>query len=158
MRDYLEIIKRNVLSPVVLAVFVLAGALLYVREYRDAWFMSVVISINTVIGVVQEIRAKRVLKKLELMNAPIARVERKGKIVEISYDKLRLGDILYIRAGDELPADGDVVRSHGLELDESMLTGESAAVEKSAHDRVYAATVVTAGDGIVTALARSVRY
>ena len=150
MRDYLEIIKRNVLSPVVLAVFVLAGALLYVREYRDAWFMSVVISINTVIGVVQEIRAKRVLKKLELMNAPIARVERKGKIVEISYDKLRLGDILYIRAGDELPADGDVVRSHGLELDESMLTGESAAVEKSAHDRVYAATVVTAGDGIVT--------
>lgn len=60
MRDYLEIIKRNVLSPVVLAVFVLTGALLYVREYRDAWFMSVVISINTVIGVVQEIRAKRV--------------------------------------------------------------------------------------------------
>ena len=150
MRDYLEIIKRNVLSPVVLAVFVLAGALLYVREYRDAWFMSVVISINTVIGVVQEIRAKRVLKKLELMNAPIARVERKGKIVEISYDKLRLGDMLHIRAGDELPADGDVVRSHGLELDESMLTGESAAVEKSAHDRVYAATVVTAGDGVVT--------
>ena len=72
MRDYAEIIKRNVLSPVVLAVFVLAGALLYVREYRDAWFMSVVISINTVIGVVQEIRAKRVLKKLELMNAPVA--------------------------------------------------------------------------------------
>ena len=148
MRDYLEIIRRNVFSPVVLAIFLLAGALLYVREYRDAWFMSVVIFVNTVIGIVQEIRAKRVLKKLELMNAPVARVERGGEIVEVPYDKLRLGDVLHIRAGDELPADGDVVESRVLELDESMLTGESAAVEKSAGDKVYAATAVVAGEGV----------
>lgn len=153
MRDYLEIIRRNVFSPVVLAIFLLAGALLYVREYRDAWFMSVVIFVNTVIGIVQEIRAKRVLKKLELMNAPVARVERGGEIVEVPYDKLRLGDVLHIRAGDELPADGDVVESRVLELDESMLTGESAAVEKSAGDKVYAATAVVAGEGVYAAKA-----
>ena len=68
MQDYLDIIKRNLLSPIVLAIFLLAGALIYVREYRDAWFISVVIVVNSLIGIVQEIRAKRVLHRLELIH------------------------------------------------------------------------------------------
>ena len=147
MRDYLDIIKRNLLSPIVLAIFLLAGALIYVREYRDAWFISVVIVVNSLIGIVQEIRAKRVLHRLELMSAPRARVLRDGQAVEVPYDSLVVGDEIILRAGDELPADAEVTVSKGLELNESMLTGESAAVEKAAGDTVLAATTVLAGEG-----------
>ncbi len=147
MRDYLDIIKRNLLSPIVLAIFLLAGALIYVREYRDAWFISVVIVVNSLIGIVQEIRAKRVLHRLELMSAPRARVLRDGQAVEVPYDSLVVGDEIILRAGDELPADATVIASKGLELNESMLTGESAAVEKAVGDTVLAATTVLAGEG-----------
>jgi len=147
MQDYLDIIKRNLLSPIVLAIFLLAGALIYVREYRDAWFISVVIVVNSLIGIVQEIRAKRVLHRLELMSAPRARVLRDGQAVEVPYDSLVVGDEIILRAGDELPADATVTVSKGLELNESMLTGESAAVEKVVGDTVLAATTVLAGEG-----------
>ena len=147
MEDYLDIIKRNLLSPIVLAIFLLAGALIYVREYRDAWFISVVIVVNSLIGIVQEIRAKRVLHRLELMSAPRARVLRDGQAVEVPYDSLVVGDEIILRAGDELPADAVVMVSKGLELNESMLTGESAAVEKAVGDTVLAATTVLAGEG-----------
>ena len=147
MRDYLDIIKRNLLSPIVLAIFLLAGALIYVREYRDAWFISVVIVVNSLIGIVQEIRAKRVLHRLELMSAPRARVLRDGQAVEVPYDSLVVGDEIILRAGDELPADAVVMVSKGLELNESMLTGESAAIEKAVGDTVLAATTVLAGEG-----------
>lgn len=147
MQDYLDIIKRNLLSPIVLAIFLLAGALIYVREYRDAWFISVVIVVNSLIGIVQEIRAKRVLHRLELMSAPRARVLRDGQAVEVPYGSLVVGDEIILRAGDELPADATVIASKGLELNESMLTGESAAVEKAAGDTVLAATTVLAGEG-----------
>ena len=66
MRDYLDIIKRNLLSPIVVVIFLLAGALVYVREYRDAWFISVVIVVNSTIGIIQELRAKRVLRQFRL--------------------------------------------------------------------------------------------
>lgn len=147
MRDYLDIIKRNLLSPIVLAIFLLAGALIYVREYRDAWFISVVIVVNSLIGIVQEIRAKRVLHRLELMSAPRARVLRDGQAVEVPYDSLVVGDEIILQAGDELPADATVTVSRGLELNESMLTGESAAIEKAVGDTVLAATTVLAGEG-----------
>ena len=147
MRDYLDIIKRNLLSPIVLAIFLLAGALIYVREYRDAWFISVVIVVNSLIGIVQEIRAKRVLHRLELMSAPKARVLCDGQAVEVPYDSLVVGDEIILQAGDELPADATVTVSKGLELNESMLTGESAAIEKAVGDTVLAATTVLAGEG-----------
>lgn len=147
MRDYLEIIRRNLFSPIVIAIFLLAAALIYVREYRDAWFISVVIVVNSLIGIVQEVRAKRVLRKLELMSAPKARVLRGGEELEIAYDQLAIGDEMLLRAGDEVPADALVLESRGLELNESMLTGESAAVEKAPDDTVWAATTVLAGEG-----------
>lgn len=147
MRDYLQIIKRNLLSPIVIGIFLLAGALLYVQEYRDAWFISSVIVINSLIGIIQEVRAKRALRKLELMSQPKARLVRDGQVVEVDYDSLQVGDEVELSVGDEVPADGRLVSSKGLEVDESMLTGESVAVEKNAKDVVYGATSVVAGGG-----------
>lgn len=154
MRDYIAILRRNLLAPVVIAVYLLAISLLVVRQYRDAWFISVVITINVVIGVVQEIRAKQALRKLELMSAPHARlIGTDGTITEVAYDTLTIGDQIQLLPGDELPADASVVTSKGLEIDEGMLTGESLAIEKQVGDELYAATTVVAGEAtaIVTA-------
>lgn len=149
MRDYLDIIRRNLMSPIVIAIFLLALALLYAGERRDAWFISVVIAVNTVIGVVQEVRAKYALKQLELMSAPRARLVRGDEVVEVMYDVLQVGDEILLEAGDELPADGVVLSARGLEVNESMLTGESASIDKKKHDEVYAATTVIAGSARV---------
>lgn len=145
MRDYFDIIRRNLFSPIVIAIFLLAGALLYVRQYRDAWFISVVIVVNSCIGIVQEVRAKRILKKLELMSAPKARLLKDGAVIEVAFDSLHVGDTIELQAGDEIPADGTILSSKGLEVNESLLTGESAAIDKKNDDIVYAATVVNAG-------------
>ena len=153
MRDYLDIIKRNLLSPIVVVIFLLAGALVYVREYRDAWFISVVIIVNSTIGIIQELRAKRVLRQLELMSAPKARLLRDGNVVEVGYGDLKIDDEIIIQAGDELPADAKVVESKSLELNESMLTGESASIEKKNGDVVLAATTVLAGEGMARVIA-----
>jgi len=149
MRDYLEIIRRNLISPIVIAIFLLALALLYAGERRDAWFISVVIAVNTVIGIVQEVRAKHALKQLELMSAPRARLVRGDEVAEVMYDALQVGDEILLETGDELPADGVVLSARGLEVNESMLTGESASIDKKKHDEVYAATTVIAGSARV---------
>ena len=145
MRDYLAIIRRNLLSPIVLAILLLAGALIYVNEYRDAWFISFVIIFNSLIGVVQELRAKHALKKLELIAAPHARLIEDGETVDVSYDKLTAGKEIELQAGDEVPVDAKLTTVRDIEVQEGMLTGESLAVSKHPGDMVYAATTVMTG-------------
>ncbi len=150
MKDFLIILGRNFGSPIVIAILVLATTLLVLGQGRDAFFISAVITVNTLFAIVQEIRAKLALRKLELMSAPHARRQlANGQFEEILYDQLQPGDVIQLRAGDEVPADGGIVESTGLEVDESMLTGESAAVEKDMKATVYAASSVVAGSALV---------
>lgn len=154
MKDFLIIVRRNFISPIVIAILVLALILLVLKEYRDAWFISVVIIINTILAIVQEVRAQRALKKLELMSAPKARIIlSNGKIKEVMFDQLVVGDIIQLLAGDEIPADGEIISSSGLEADESILTGESAPIEKEKGSIVFAASVVVAGGADVRVIA-----
>jgi cation-transporting ATPase E len=154
MKDFLTILRRNFVSPIVIAILILAATLLVLGESRDAWFISVVIIINTLFAIVQEVRAQRALKKLELMSAPRARRQLLGgTFEEIMYDELVVGDVIELRAGDEVPADGEVTKSMGLEVDESMLTGEAASVEKEVTSVVYAGSSVVAGGAMVTVTA-----
>lgn len=147
MRDFLIIFRRNFLSPIVIAILILALTLLILNEQRDAWFISVAIIVNTSLAIVQEVRSTRALKKLELMSAPRARrVLPDGSIEEVMFDKLVIGDIIQLQIGDEVPADGCVTTNAGLEADESILTGESAPVEKPVKSIVYAASMVIAGN------------
>ena len=150
MKDILVIIRRNLLSPIVIAILVLASILLFLGEQRDALFISGVIVINTILAIVQEVRAERELKKLELLSAPRARrFKPNGKIEEILFDELRVGDKIQLQVGDEVPADGEIISSSGLEADESILTGESAPVEKLDKSIVYAASAIVAGSAIL---------
>lgn len=146
MKDFLIILRRNFVSPIVIAILTLATILLLLGEFRDAWFISVVIVLNTLFAIIQEVRAQRALKKLELMSAPHARRKlADGSFEEIMYDQLIVGDIIELRSGDDVPADCLLLESRGLEVDESMLTGESASVEKEKDMTVLAASAVVAG-------------
>lgn len=154
MKDFLVIIKRNFVSPIVIAIFILALILLFLNEKRDAWFISVVILVNTLFAIVQEVRAQLALKKLELMSAPRARrIESGGNVTEIMYDQLVVDDKIQLKIGDEVPADCQIINSVGLESNESILTGESASVDKADGSIVYAASAITAGSAIAKVVA-----
>jgi cation-transporting P-type ATPase E len=146
MRDWLSIFSRNVLSPIVITILVLSSMLLILGEVSDALFVSVVIVVNTSIGIIQEIRARMMLRKLEILNRPSARLEHAdGSISEESFESIKAGDKILLRLGDEVPADAEVIESASLEVDESIMTGESMPVEKRVGDEVFAATAVVAG-------------
>lgn len=150
MKDFLLILRRNFISPIVIAIFTLAIILLFLKQTQDALFISVVIFINTLLAIIQETRARYELKKLELLSAPRARkILKNGKIEEVLFDELIVGDLIQLQSGDEAPADGEVLESSGLEIDESILTGESAPIEKDKGSMVYAASVVIAGGATV---------
>jgi cation-transporting ATPase E len=150
MKDFFVILRRNTISPIVIAILVLAVTLLVLGDSRDAWFLSIVIVINTLLAIVQEVRAERVLKKLELMNAPVAhRLNDTGTTDAIPFIEIQVGDLIKLQLGDEIPADGVVVSGDGLETDEGVLTGESAPVEKPKGATVYAASAVVAGSALV---------
>lgn len=153
MKDFFRVVRRNFLSPIVIAIFILAIILLWLGENQDAWFISSVIAINTTLAIIQEIRAQRELKKLELLSAPRARRILAGnKIEEVLFDQLLVGDTIQLQSGDEIPADAEIILDSGLEADESILTGESAPVEKPKGSIVYAASVVIAGGAIAKVL------
>lgn len=150
MKDIIFIIRRNFISPIVIAILVLAIILLVLNDPRDAWFLSVVIIVNTLLAIVQEVRAERALKKLELMSAPYAhRLRTDGSTEDIMFNKLVVGDMIRINLGDEIPADGEIIESEGLEADEGILTGESTPVDKPKKSIVYAASAVVAGSARV---------
>jgi cation-transporting ATPase E len=121
-------------------------ALLLLGEWKDALFGLAVIS-NILIGVIQEYRSKRTLDRISLLYAPHARARRNGELVELKLEEIVMDDLLELRAGDQLLADAEVIYSDGLELDESILTGESEPVDKVIGDTVLASSAVSAGRG-----------
>ena len=121
-------------------------ALLLLGQWKDALFGLAVVS-NILIGVFQEYRSKRTLDKISLLHAPHARVRRNGEIVELKLEDVVMDDLLELRAGDQLLADAEVVYSDGLELDESVLTGESEPIHKEIGMEVLASSAVAAGRG-----------
>ncbi|MCS5736253.1 HAD-IC family P-type ATPase [Herbiconiux daphne] len=148
-RSVWSIVRANVLTlfnAIILACFLV---LLAIGRWQDALFGFSAVA-NAVIGSVQEYRAKRALDRLALMNAPHARVRRDGSETEIDVAGVVVDDTLVLRAGDQVAADALVADSRGLQLDESMLTGESDAVEKAPGDRVLSGSVVVGGEGTAT--------
>ena len=119
--------------------------LLLLGRWQDALFGLAAFA-NAIIGCVQEFRAKAKLDRLALLNAPRARVRRDGEELEIAPADVVLDDMLILRAGDQVPADAVVVGGRALQIDESMLTGESDAVDKNHGDEALSGSVVVAGE------------
>jgi cation-transporting ATPase E len=120
--------------------------LLLLGEWRDALFGFAALS-NAVIGVVQEYRAKRLLDRLAVLDAPRARVLRDGRVQDVAVADVVMDDVCVLQAGDQVVADAVIIDDDGLELDESVLTGESEPVGKDKGSPVLSGSTVTAGQG-----------
>lgn len=150
-RSFGEIICSNVLTRYnailggLLVIILLFGAI------NDGLF-GLVLILNSLIGIIQEIRAKHTLDRLSLITAPKARVIREGQTAEIPYDQVVVDDLLRLGPGDQVVVDGIVLASSGLEIDESMLTGESLPVRKALDEEVLSGSYTLAGTGICRAV------
>jgi cation-transporting ATPase E len=145
-RSLWDILRANVLTlfnAIVAGSFVL---LLVLGQWQDALFGFAAVG-NAVIGVVQEYRAKKSLDRLAVLNSPHARVVRDGAIQDIPTAEVVLDDVILLFAGDQVPADATVHDAEGLEIDESLLTGESVPVDKAPGAEVLAGSSVVGGQG-----------
>lgn len=138
-----DILRRNVLTLFNLLNLCLAGLLLWVGSHRDMLFLGVVLS-NTLIGAIQELRAKRTHDRLQLLSEGRVRVMRDGVECRLSPQELVLDDVVLLSRGDQIPADATVLSGAG-EADESLLTGESAPVSKAAGDTLYSGSFLVSG-------------
>src|SRR5215468_5843192 len=145
-RSVAHILRANILTRFNLILGVLLAVILAFGQPQDALF-GIVLVTNALIGIGQELRAKRTLDRLAVLSAPRVRVIRDGAPHEIAVDEVVADDLVDLRAGDQLVADGVVRVSEGLEADESLLTGESEPVDKRAGDRLLSGSFVVAGSG-----------
>lgn len=147
-RSLWQIIRANVFTLFNAIIFVAMVMVLITGYWKDALFGFVLI-INTGIGIFSEVKSKRTLDRLSiLVQAPYI-VHRDGKDQEIAREKIVQGDLLWIRSGEQVPADGEVLEDFGLELDESVLTGESRTVKKKVGEAVRSGSTAIAGLALV---------
>lgn len=146
VRSLSQILRANVFSPVNGIMLVLFAAILIAGHPRDSLFVGVVLS-NAIIGVAQEIRAKRELDRLAVLSAPKAKVVRDGKVLELNISEVVADEVLELAPGDQVVVDGRVLISSGLEADESLLTGEADPIDKLPGDEVLSGSFVAAGSG-----------
>ena len=146
VRTTREILRANVLTPVNAIMGTLLALILIAGFPGDALFAGVIVS-NSVIGVVQELKARRTLTELALLSTPRACVIRDGTSQEVTVSQVVADDILELAPGDQVVVDGDVVSSVGLEIDESLLTGEADPVDKATGDPMLSGSFVSAGSG-----------
>jgi Ca2+-transporting ATPase len=127
-----QIFLRQFRSPLIYILMVSALVSLWVQDYEDATFIAVVLLMNAAIGGYQEWRAERSNQALQQLLRIRASVERDGLITEVDAEELTIGDVVWLESGNRVPADLRLVSAHGLEVDESLLTGESLPVPKDA--------------------------
>lgn len=139
-----EIVISNVFTYFNLIFLVITILLIMVGSFRNLTFLPIIIG-NTVIGIVQEIRAKKTLEKMSLLNAPHADVIRNGSVKQISTDELVKDDVILLTAGKQICADA-VVISGNIQVNESLLTGEADEVEKTEGGTLMSGSFVVSGE------------
>jgi cation-transporting P-type ATPase E len=151
-RTVTQIVRSNVFTRFNALLGAMLAVILVVGPLQDALFGFVLI-VNAGVGIVQELRAKRTLDRLSVLTAPKAHVVREGLPHEVPVDAVVLDDVLDLSTGMQVVVDGEVLVSDGLELDESLLTGESEPVSKQSGDRALSGSFVAAGAGRMVATA-----
>ena len=139
-----EIIAGNVFTYFNLIFVILALLIVYTGSYRDLTFMPIIIA-NTLLGIIQELRSKRVLDKLTVMNAPTTCVIRDGREVSVLSRDLVLDDIAVFRAGDQITADSSVIDGR-VSVNEALLTGESDEISKLPGDTLMSGSFIVSGE------------
>ncbi|HEX6457293.1 MAG TPA: HAD-IC family P-type ATPase [Thermoleophilaceae bacterium] len=145
-RSYASIVRANTLTVFNLILVVFGVLTLAFGDPRDALFLGVLVA-NTSIGIVQEVRAKHALDRLAALVAPTATVVRDGQVRELAVNEVVTGDLVRLKAGDQVVADGKVEEAEALGIDASILTGESEPVAVEAGDEVRSGSFAVEGGG-----------
>jgi len=145
-----DIVRANTLTYFNALIGTLWVLMLVSAPFIDSLFGFVIV-VNTAIGIIQEYRAARTLAKLSLVGQQQATVRRDGADLEVASNQVVLGEVIVIRTGDQMLVDSEVLEGNGLELDESLLTGEADPVEKEPGTEVLSGSFVVAGSGLVRA-------
>ena len=146
-RTYTRIIYDNSVNPVNISLFAIGGLLVGLGLIGDAVLTAGLVIGNIVVGVFQEARAKRQLDKIAVLTRPTATVVRDGEERTIDPDAIVLGDLIRVRAGDQVQVDGPVLAATGLSVDEALLTGESDLILKRPGDALNSGTFCMTGEG-----------
>ena len=142
-RTYKQIILENTLTFFNFLNLVLLVLVLLVGSYKNSMFVGIIF-INTVIGIIQEVRAKKTIDKLAILTESKTVVLREGKKWKISTEKLVVDDLIFLKAGEQVPADAKILEGN-LEVNESLLTGEADNLPKNPGDELFSGSFVTAG-------------
>ncbi|MFO0876802.1 MAG: cation-translocating P-type ATPase [Gemmataceae bacterium] len=145
--EYLDILQRNLLTVFNALVMPAAVVLLWLGDYKAGFAVSGMMIVNTFLGLFQEIRAKKQLDRLTLLAESRVRVVRDGETQEVAAGDVVQGDFLLLTAGDSVVADGEVLETRYLEIDEALLTGESDPVARKVGDQLLSGSFCVAGEG-----------
>jgi cation-transporting ATPase E len=145
--DYGAIAGRNIFTLFNFLVTPAAVGLFLLQNYKGAVAVSSLAVINSAIGLVQEIKAKRQLDRLAILVKTRVKVRRDGQVVEVVADEVVLGDLILLSSGDSIIADGTVMESRYLEVDEALLTGESDPVRRRPGEQLLSGSFCVAGEG-----------
>ena len=152
-RTYTDIFVKNAFTPFNIILFILGILLVICDEVISAISATGIIIVNILISTIQEMRAKRKLDKISLLVRPKVTVIRDGSEVEIDQSEIVMDDLIIIRAGEQALVDGVAERCTSVEMDESLLTGESSTVRKHDGDKVYSGSVCVTGEMYYTVTA-----
>ncbi|MCU1388374.1 MAG: metal transporter ATPase [Ilumatobacteraceae bacterium] len=144
-RTITEIIRANLFTKFNALIGVLFAIVMATGQYKDALFGGVIVA-NTLIGIIQELRAKRTLDRLTVVNAPKVTSIRDGDAVHLAVNALVLGDVMDLLPGQQIVADSSVLIASNLEVDESLLTGEADPIVKQPGDELLSGSFVVAGN------------
>ncbi|HSR29269.1 MAG TPA: HAD-IC family P-type ATPase, partial [Anaerolineae bacterium] len=150
-RTYLQILRKNAFTFINTVLFAIGIFLILLGQLDDAVVTAGLVLMNVLVGVYQEGRAKRKLDQLALLTRPQATVVRSGQEQSVDPDELVLGDVLLAHPGDQIVVDGEVVGGGRMEVDESLITGESERILKQAGDPVYSGSFCATGSAFYEA-------
>ena len=148
-KSYTEIIVSNLFSFFNVLLYIIAGIMFYFRLYSGMFFLIVLIS-NTVIGLYEDITARRLLSKLRLITQPKACVIRNGRQIEIPVEEVVLDDVIYVEKDTQICVDG-IILDGEIGVNESFITGEAINVFKGKDKEVYSGTFITSGSAYIKA-------
>ncbi|MGD9890223.1 MAG: haloacid dehalogenase, partial [Dehalococcoidia bacterium] len=150
-RSYVRIIGQNLFTFLNLLIFAISGVLAALGLYLDALFAGILGTLNALIAIVQEVRAKRTLDRIAVLTRPQAVVIRDGREQTVTAADVVRDDLVVVRSGDQVVADGPIVTATGVTVDESLLTGEAELVSKAAGDLLYSGTYCMTGTAVYRA-------
>ncbi len=142
-KSTLEILVTNLFSFFNILLYIIAAAMIWVQNYGGLFFLVILVA-NTAIGLIQDFRAQKTLKELSILTKSSVKVVREGITSELDKDQIVLDDVIVLKMGDQIPADGVVIEGE-ISVNESLLTGESEIIKKHKEDQVLSGSFVTSG-------------